>query len=84
MSAALKAASKLKPGQKCVVILPDTLRNYMTKFLDDQWLAERDIIKLEPDEKLWYGERTKDTTVRERSSMLRFTGGTTRRSRRWT
>lgn len=40
---ALKAAKELKAGQKCVVILPDSIRNYMTKFLDDKWLDERGI-----------------------------------------
>ena len=29
----LKAAKVLKPGQRCVVILADSIRNYMTKFL---------------------------------------------------
>lgn len=29
MSAALKAAKELKEGQRCVVILPDSVRNYM-------------------------------------------------------
>ena len=53
VDAAVRAAHKLKAGQKCVVILPDTIRNYMTKFLDDNWLAERDIIKLDVEEKLW-------------------------------
>ena len=55
MDAAVRAAHAqgLKAGQKCVVILPDTIRNYMTKFLDDRWLAERDIIKLDQEEKHW-------------------------------
>ena len=53
VDAAVKAAQNLKAGQKCVVILPDTIRNYMTKFLDNKWLAERDIIKLDEDEKQW-------------------------------
>ena len=53
VDAAVKAAKKLKAGQKCVVILPDTVRNYMTKFLNDNWLDERDIIKLDVQEKLW-------------------------------
>uniref|UniRef100_A0AC35U2H4 Cystathionine beta-synthase n=1 Tax=Rhabditophanes sp. KR3021 TaxID=114890 RepID=A0AC35U2H4_9BILA len=37
---ALQAAKKLKAGQKCVVILPDGIRNYMTKFVDDDWMAD--------------------------------------------
>lgn len=36
--AALQAAKSLKAGQKCVVILPDGVRNYMTKFIDDNWM----------------------------------------------
>ncbi len=36
--AAIKAAKRLKKGQNCVVILPDSLRNYMSKFLDDKWM----------------------------------------------
>ena len=35
--AALKTASRLKKGQNCVVILPDGIRNYMSKFLDEKW-----------------------------------------------
>jgi cystathionine beta-synthase len=40
----VKAAKELGEGQRCVVILPDGLRNYMTKFLSDQWMMERDLI----------------------------------------
>ena len=38
MSATLKEARRLKKGQNCVVILPDGIRNYMTKFVDDKWM----------------------------------------------
>lgn len=34
---ALKAAKELKAGEKCVVILPDGIRNYMSKFMDKEW-----------------------------------------------
>lgn len=44
MQATIKAAKKLKKGQNCVVILPDGIRNYMTKFLNDEWLKERSFI----------------------------------------
>ena len=37
---ALQVAPRLKEGQRCVVILPDGVRNYMTKFLDDNWMRE--------------------------------------------
>lgn len=33
MWAAMQAAKELKSGQKCVVLLPDSVRNYMSKFL---------------------------------------------------
>lgn len=38
---ALEAAKRLKKGQRCVVILPDSVRNYMSKFLNDDWMWER-------------------------------------------
>ena len=40
MVAALRAASKLKNGQNCLVILADGIRNYMTKFPNDSWMKE--------------------------------------------
>lgn len=36
--AALQVAPRLKPGQKCVIILPDSIRNYLSKFPNDQWM----------------------------------------------
>lgn len=41
MAAALQVARELKAGQRCVVLLPDGVRNYMTKFLDDKWMEKR-------------------------------------------
>ena len=40
MVAALQAASSLKKGQNCLVILADGIRNYMTKFPNDDWMKE--------------------------------------------
>ena len=40
MMAALQEAKNLKAGQNCVVVLPDGIRNYMTKFLDANWRAQ--------------------------------------------
>jgi cystathionine beta-synthase len=40
MWAAIQVAKRVGPGKKFVVILPDSVRNYMTKFLDDQWMKE--------------------------------------------
>jgi cystathionine beta-synthase len=44
VSCAIKAASKLKEGQNCVVILPDSVRNYMTKALSDEWMVDHNFI----------------------------------------
>jgi cysteine synthase A len=41
--AALQAAKKLKRGQQCVVVLPDSTRNYLTKFVDDGWMRENNL-----------------------------------------
>jgi cystathionine beta-synthase len=38
--ATLQYAKKMKEGQRVLTILPDGVRNYMTKFLDDKWMAE--------------------------------------------
>lgn len=44
VSGALKAATSLKEGQTCVVILPDSVRNYMTKALSDDWMLDHDFV----------------------------------------
>lgn len=38
MCGALQAAKSLRKGQKCLVILPDSIRNYMSKFANDEWM----------------------------------------------
>ena len=38
--AALKEAQRLGPGQNCVLVLADGVRNYMTKFVDEKWMKE--------------------------------------------
>lgn len=40
MCGALQAARALKAGQKCLVILPDSIRNYMSKFPNDAWMTQ--------------------------------------------
>lgn len=44
MWAALQAAKSLKSGQKCLVILPDSIRNYMSKFASDEWMKEQGLL----------------------------------------
>ena len=45
--AALKEAKTLKKGQNCVVLLADGVRNYMTKFVDDQWMEDNRFFRLD-------------------------------------
>ena len=40
MVAALKTAKILNSNQSCLVILPDGIRNYMTKFPNDDWMKQ--------------------------------------------
>lgn len=39
--AALQVAPRLKKNQKCLVILPDSIRNYLSKFVSDDWMREK-------------------------------------------
>ena len=43
--AALKTAGRLNHGDKCLVILPDSVRNYLTKFVDDEWMKEQGFLE---------------------------------------
>uniref|UniRef100_A0A669EZU4 Cystathionine beta-synthase n=1 Tax=Oreochromis niloticus TaxID=8128 RepID=A0A669EZU4_ORENI len=56
----VKMAQQLEEGQRCVVILPDSVRNYMSKFLRDQWMCERGFLCLDAqmDPKPWWWNRT--------------------------
>ena len=42
--AGLQAAKKLKKEQNCLIILPDSIRNYLTKFADDDWMKKNNFI----------------------------------------
>ena len=41
---ALKVAGRLKKNEVCLVILPDSIRNYLTKFVNDDWMKEQGFI----------------------------------------
>ncbi|XP_023276779.1 cystathionine beta-synthase-like, partial [Seriola lalandi dorsalis] len=60
MAAAVKIAQQLEEGQRCVVILADSIRNYMSKFLRDEWMYERGFLSLEApmDLKPWWWSLT--------------------------
>ena len=42
--AATQVAKKLNKGDKCLVMLPDSIRNYLSKFIDDEWMKKNDFM----------------------------------------
>lgn len=42
--AALQVAPRLQRGQKCIVILPDSIRNYLSKFPRDDWMKAQGLL----------------------------------------
>ena len=44
LSAALKVAKGLPADKRVVVLLPDGIRNYLTKFVSDFWMESRNYI----------------------------------------
>lgn len=58
LAAALTAAKDLKAGQKCVVILPDGIRNYMTKFVTDNWMEARHFKEIVNEHNHWWWNHT--------------------------
>ncbi|RHY95398.1 hypothetical protein DYB35_009573 [Aphanomyces astaci] len=60
MAAAVIAAKDLLPGQKCVVMLPDSTRNYMTKFLSDDWMYDHGYVQnldKKPANQAWWAKK---------------------------
>jgi cystathionine beta-synthase len=43
--AALQVCRDLGPNKRVVVILPDSIRNYLTKFADDRWMRQQGFFK---------------------------------------
>jgi cystathionine beta-synthase len=79
MVGALIAARSLKQGQRCVVLLPDSVRNYMTKFLSDDWMKSMgfmDADTIKEEESLiarWGGARIKDLKLPDALSIPKST-----------
>ena len=44
--AALQTAKRLNQGDNCLVILPDSIRNYLTKFVDDTWMEKQNFLEI--------------------------------------
>lgn len=82
VSCALKAAESLRDDQTCVVILPDSVRNYMTKALSDDWMIDRsfvddDVVKPREYKAWWADRRVCDLRLR---TPLTITGDVTCKS----
>lgn len=58
LAATLKAAKDLPAGKKVVVILPDGIRNYMTKFVTDNWMEARHLKPLINEHNHWWWDHT--------------------------
>jgi len=78
VSCALRAAKDagLRAGQRCVVILPDSVRNYMTKALSDDWMSDHgyvdgDVIKAKNYQSWWATRRVYELPI---STPLTITG----------
>ncbi|XP_076265118.1 cystathionine beta-synthase-like isoform X1 [Rhynchophorus ferrugineus] len=54
VSAAIKVAKDLKEGQNVVVVIPDSIRNYLTKFVSDHWMEARGFQTCENINKHWW------------------------------
>lgn len=73
MWGAIQAAKSLKEGQKCVVLLPDSIRNYMTKFISDQWMEARNFKPLIKNDKLlWWDKHLTQDMVRPTKSISHY------------
>lgn len=66
LTGAIESARELKEGQNCVVILSDGIRNYMNKFVVDNWLEARNLKEIENEFNHWWWNHTvKDLNVTE-------------------
>uniref|UniRef100_W8BEL3 Cystathionine beta-synthase n=1 Tax=Ceratitis capitata TaxID=7213 RepID=W8BEL3_CERCA len=54
MYAALQVAKDLNEDQRVVVILPDGIRNYLTKFVSDNWMEARDFKPVVNEHNHWW------------------------------
>ncbi len=45
--AAMQVAKEMKKDQRVVTLLPDSIRNYLTKFVDDSWMRQHGFLEAE-------------------------------------
>ncbi|XP_040842605.1 cystathionine beta-synthase isoform X2 [Ochotona curzoniae] len=73
VAVAVKAAQELQEGQRCVVILPDSVRNYMSKFLSDKWMLQKGFLKeeaLSEKRPWWWPVRVQELSLAAPLTML--------------
>ncbi|KAJ2159544.1 cystathionine beta-synthase [Coemansia sp. RSA 552] len=68
---AVEAARKMGPGKRVVTLLPDSVRNYMTRFLNDEWMKKHGFLDSEEETRKqnerdaqWNGARVKDLNLK--------------------
>jgi len=49
VAAAMEVCRGMEPGQRVVVVCPDSIRNYLTKFADDSWMRRHGFTQSEWD-----------------------------------
>lgn len=59
MAGAMKIAKELPEGKRVVVLLVDGVRNYMTKFLNDDWMLENGFLEQEEYDSKYFGKGAK-------------------------
>jgi cystathionine beta-synthase len=57
MWAAVRVAKTMKKGERCVVLLADSVRNYMTKFLNDGWMVENGYMEKPATDAEWWSNK---------------------------
>jgi cystathionine beta-synthase len=60
MVGAIKYAKTMKPGSRIVVLLADSVRNYMSKFLSDSWMVDNGFMEAKEDIGIseWWSKHT--------------------------
>ncbi|XP_017877639.1 cystathionine beta-synthase [Ceratina calcarata] len=71
--AALKIAKDLPEGKRVVMILPDGIRNYLTKFVSDHWMEARGFMesKCENAKNEWWWIKEISNLIFDKPSMFR-------------
>ena len=69
MDAAIKLAKTLPADKRVVVLLADSIRNYMTKFISDSWMIENGFMQPEDSGNPLIGKQVKHLTLTPCSSL---------------